>query len=502
MIRIIHRSLLAILMTGTLLAYADEPAVVPTYTLEECHKMATSASHHSEKRTEALEAARLTEQAALASMFPKVSANASYLWNSKSPALLSNEKQFNFGTARVGADGTGSFQWSESSLVNRLDMQTRNTPDVNAAVKALSQEGGQMIANVYQEIYRAFHPDLTHIVVAQVGITQPIYVGGRLLALHKAAKVARDIVEIESENQEHDLIIKVDEAYWRVVSVDKKKELATQYYNLLVRLEDNVSELAQEGLATQQDLLKVKAKRGEAEVKKMQAENGLVLSKMALCQLIGLPLGSEFRLSDATLGYTYLHDSIAITDQLLNQRSEIQLLDKAEELAKTNIRVMSAGLQPNIVAQANYIYSNPNAENGISNKWDGTGFFSAGVVVNIPIAHADDILRLKAAKHQANIIALQKEEAKELLTLQVTQANQKVLEAQQKVAMTAMQVKNAEEVLRFAEEAFEAGMATASDLMGAQTAWMSACSDHVDAQIDERMAEIHYKKFTNTLTID
>ncbi len=326
--------------------------------------------------------------------------------------------------------------------------------------------------------------------------------GGRLLALHKAAKVARDIVEIESENQEHDLIIKVDEAYWRVVSVDKKKELATQYYNLLVRLEDNVSELAQEGLATQQDLLKVKAKRGEAEVKKMQAENGLVLSKMALCQLIGLPLNSEFRLSDATLDYTYLHDSIAITDQLLNQRSEIQLLDKAEELAKTNIRVMSAGLQPNIVAQANYIYSNPNAENGISNKWNGTGFFSAGVVVNIPIAHADDILRLKAAKHQANIIALQKEEAKELLTLQVTQANQKVLEAQQKVAMTAMQVKNAEEVLRFAEEAFEAGMATASDLMGAQTAWMSACSDHVDAQIDERMAEIHYKKFTNTLTID
>ena len=97
---------------------------------------------------------------------------------------------------------------------------------------------------------------------------------------------------------------------------------------------------------------------------------------------------------------------------------------------------------------------------------------------------------------------MQKEEAKELLTLQVTQANQKVLEAQQKVAMTAMQVKNAEEVLRFAEEAFEAGMATASDLMGAQTAWMSACSDHVDAQIDERMAEIHYKKFTNTLTID
>jgi outer membrane protein TolC len=138
-------------------------------------------------------------------------------------------------------------------------------------------------------------------------------------------------------------------------------------------------------------------------------------------------------------------------------------------------------------------------ENGFSNKWKGTGFFSAGVVVNIPIVHADDILRLKAAKHEANIVALKREEAKELLTLQVTQANQKVLEAQQKVTMTQMQVKNAEEVLRFAQEAFQAGMATASDLMQAQTAWQAACSDHIDAEVEAQVAETKYRHYTNTL---
>ena len=495
----LHRGLLAIALLCAAVVCADEPVLVPTYTLEDCHQMARSASHNSELRTEALEAARLNEQAAFAAMFPKVSANASYLWNSKSPALLAREMQFDFGTARVGADGTGSFEWSETSYINQLDQDTRTLPDVHSRVQTLSAESGQMIADVYQKFYRALNPDLTHVVVGQVGITQPIWVGGRLLAMHDAAKVAREVAELEAEDRSEELTIKVDEAYWRVVSVEHKKKLATQYYNLLVTLEQNVGEALSEGMATQQDLLKVKAKRGEAEVKKMQAENGLMLSKMALCQIIGLPLNTQFVLDDQGLDELQLHDTIAITDELLNARSEVQLLDKAEQLAKTNVKVMAAGLQPNIVAQASYIYTNPNADNGFSSRWDGKGFFSAGVVVNIPIVHADDILRLKAAKHQANVAAIKRDEVKELLTLQVTQANQKVLEAQQKVAMTEMQVRNAEEVMRFAQEAYDAGMATASDLMGAQTAWQSACSDHVDALIEVKMTEIHYKKFTNTL---
>lgn len=461
--------------------------------------MAQDASHNSEMRQEALEAARLNQQAALAAMFPKLSANASYMWNSKSPVLLPSQMQFSFGTAHVGANGVGSFEWSETSMMNQLSQDTRMLPDVNERVQTISNQSGQMIADIYQELYRALNPDLTHVVVGQVGLTQPIYVGGRLVEMYRIASTAREVAEIKADSKQQDLTVQVDEAYWRVVSVQHKQELAEQYYNLLLTLENNVQELATEGLATQQDLLKVKAKRGEAEVKKLQADNGLVLSKMALCQIIGLPLDTQFRLDDQGLDDILLHQPLEITDAMISARSEVQLLDQAEKMAQSNVRMMAAGLQPNIVAQANYIYSNPSVENGFSNKWKGTGFFSAGVVVNIPLVHADDILRLKAAKHEANVVALKREEAKELLTLQVTQANQKVLEAQQKVAMTEMQVKNAEEVLRFAQEAFASGMATASDLMQAQTAWMAARTDQIDAQIEAHTAETLYKRYTNSM---
>ena len=494
-----NKILSVLLSLHAVVAVASAPEDLPTYSLQQCRQMAQNASHNSEMRRETLEAAKLNQQAALAAMLPKVSANASYNWNSKSPALLANEMQFDFGTARVGADGMGAFEWSESSAMNQLYLDTRSLPEMNARVQALSNESGQMIADAYQKLYDALNPDLTHVVIGQVGITQPIYVGGRLKAMYDIASTAREVAELEADNKQKELIVSVDEAYWRVVNVEHKKRLAEQYYNLLITLEGNVQELVVEGVVTQSDLLKVKAKRGEAEVKKMQAANGLVLSKMALCQLIGLPLESDFTLEDNYLQDLQLHDTLTVSDDMLNARTEIQLLDAAEKMAKSNVRVMSAGLQPNIVAQASYIYSNPNFDNGFSNNWKGTGFFNAGVVVNIPIVHADDILRLKAAKHEANIVAIKRDEAKELLTLQVTQSKQKVMEAQQKVVMTELQVRNAEEVLRFAQEGFDAGVATASDLMQAQTAWLAACTDHIDAEVEAQVAETHYKRVTNTL---
>ena len=159
----------------------------------------------------------------------------------------------------------------------------------------------------------------------------------------------------------------------------------------------------------------------------------------------------------------------------------------------------AAGLQPNIVASAGYVYTNPNVENGFSNKWNSKGFFSAGVVVNVPIVHADDILRYKAAKHAANAVTLKTEETRELLTLQTTQANQKLTEAQQKIALARLTQANAAEVLRMAQESYEAGMITLTELMQAQTAWLAAASDLVDAETEAKTTETQLRKYLGKL---
>ena len=468
------------------------------YTLLQCRDLALTAGSSARSQEESRLAAKYNRQAALAAMFPKINATGSYMWSSAKPHLLANQSEFSFGTATVNPDGTSSFEWSSESPLGKIEEAAKGTR-FEDAVKGLENKAGQTIADSYQYLYDKLSPDLTHIVVAQVGITQPIYVGGRLIQMYKIAKATENIANIEANAKHDEIIYGVDEAYWRVVSVGKKKELAEQYYKLLCQLENDVQVALNEGVATQADMLKVVTKRGEAEVKKLQAENGLTLSNMALAQVCGLPLSTVFELDESGLEATSLPSDMGDVENAVSNRTELQLMQEAETIAKANVKLMAAGLQPNIVASAGYIYTNPNADNGFSSKWDGKGFFTAGVVVNVPIAHADDILRYKAAKHAANAMSLKTEETRELLTLQTTQANQKLTEAQQKITLARLTQDNAAEVLRMAQESFEAGLITASELMQAQTAWLAAASDLVDAQVEAKTTETQLRKYLDKL---
>ena len=468
------------------------------YTLQQCRDLALTSGAASKSQEEVRLAAKYNREAALAAMFPRITANAAYMWNSSDVHLLSNSTAFSFGTATVNPDGSASFEWSGESTLGQIEAAAKGTR-FEDAVSDLENRAGQRVADAYKELYQKLSPDLTHIFVAHVGVTQPIYVGGRLTQAYKIAQASENIASIESEAKREATIYSVDEAYWRVVSVSKKKALAEQYYALLCQLEKDVQAALDEGLVTQADLLKVVTKRGEAEVKKLQAENGLTLSNMALAQICGLPLSTAFRLDESGLSETFLPADSVDTETAVANRSELQLLQESEKIAKSNAMLMAAGLQPNIVASAGYTYTNPNADNGFSTKWDGKGFFSAGVVVNVPIVHADDILRYKAAKHAANAVALKTEETRELLTLQTTQANQKLTEAQQKIALARLTQNNAAEVLRMAQESYDAGMITASELMQAQTAWLAAATDLVDAEAEAKTTETQLRKYLGKL---
>ncbi len=468
------------------------------YNLPACREMALTAGATAQSQQEARLAAKYNREAALAAMFPRVSANGGYMYNSRKAHLLGNETAFSFGTATVNPDGTSTFAWSDESSIAQLAKDMQGTV-FEEPITNLEANMGTRIADAYNELYNKLTLDLTHVVVAHVGVTQPIYVGGRLIQLYKIAQASEHIANIESDAKREEIIYKVDEAYWRVVSVSKKKALADQYYKLLVQLESDVTEAVNEGVATQADLLKVTTKRGEAEVKKLQAENGLTLSNMALAQVCGLPLSTAFVLDESGLAETSLPADTTNMEAAVANRSELQLLQEAEKIAKSNAMIAAAGLQPNIVANASYTYTNPNVDNGFSNKWDGKGFFSAGVVVNVPIVHADDILRYKAAKHAANAVVMKTEETRELLTLQTTQANQKLVEAQQKIVLARLTQNNAAEVLRMAKESYDAGLITSSELMQAQTAWLAAASDLVDAEVEAKTTETQLRKYLRTL---
>ena len=81
----------------------------------------------------------------------------------------------------------------------------------------------------------------------------------------------------------------------------------------------------------------------------------------------------------------------------------------------------------------------------------------------------------------------------------MNQAAYKVNEANKKLAMTQKNQEKAEENLRFANLGFKEGVIPTSNVLEAQTAWLAAQSDRIDAQIDVKLTEVYLSKSLGTL---
>jgi len=148
-----------------------------------------------------------------------------------------------------------------------------------------------------------------------------------------------------------------------------------------------------------------------------------------------------------------------------------------------------------------YAISNPNVMNGFQKNF--RGFWNVGVMVRVPIWNWGDVMyKVRASKGATTILKLELEEAKEKIELQATQTAYQMDEANKRLTMAETSVKRADENLRTATLGFTEGVITPTTVMEAQTAWLQAKSQKIDAEIDVRLSQVNLKKATGTLTIN
>lgn len=182
-------------------------------------------------------------------------------------------------------------------------------------------------------------------------------------------------------------------------------------------------------------------------------------------------------------------------------RPEVRSLELATRIYKQKVNVTRSEFLPSVAFVGNYMATNPSVFNSFENKFKG--MWNVGVMVSVPIWHwGEGIYKVKAAKSEARITQYQLDDAKEKIELQVNQSVFKVNEAAKKLIMAEKNLEKANENLRYATLGFEEGVIPASNVLEAHTAWLSAQSEKIDAQIDVKLTEIYLKKATGELRIE
>lgn len=435
-------------------------------TLEECRNLAIQNNKELQISGEKIKMADNEKKAAFTKYFPQLSANGAYMWNQKD--------------------------------INLLDMGALSS-SLSSSLGGLAQL--PMIQHLMSGVNDMQHLDVQNIWVGNVSLVQPVFMGGKIVNYNQITKFAKQLAESMNNLQLQDLIYKTDETYWQVISLVNKKKLADAYVDLLRKMDSDVTAMIYEGVATEADGLSVKVKLNEAEMAQTKVENGLALTRMLLAQICGLSLEEDLSLADEKLDNFPVETTQASADlnEAFMNRNELRSLDLATKIYKRKERIALAEMLPNAALAANYFVTNPNVFNGFKN--DFAGMFNVGVMVKVPLSGWwEGTYRRNSAKAETRIKTLEWQDAREKIELQVNQSVYKVNEAGKKLIASSRNMENAEENLRRANFGFEEGVIPALNLMEAQTAWVSARSSLIDAQIEVKLTEVYLSKALGKLS--
>lgn len=435
-------------------------------TLEECRNLAIQNNKELQISGEKIKMADNEKKAAFTKYFPQLSANGAYMWNQKD--------------------------------INLLDMGALPS-SLSSSLGGLAQL--PMIQHLMSGVNDMQHLDVQNIWVGNVSLVQPVFMGGKIVNYNQITKFAKQLAESMNNLQLQDLIYKTDETYWQVISLVNKKKLADAYVDLLRKMDSDVTAMIYEGVATEADGLSVKVKLNEAEMAQTKVENGLALTRMLLAQICGLSLEEDLSLADEKLDNFPVETTQASADlnEAFMNRNELRSLDLATKIYKRKERIALAEMLPNVALAANYFVTNPNVFNGFKN--DFAGMFNVGVMVKVPLSGWwEGTYRRNSAKAETRIKTLEWQDAREKIELQVNQSVYKVNEAGKKLIASSRNMENAEENLRRANFGFEEGVIPALNLMEAQTAWVSARSSLIDAQIEVKLTEVYLSKALGKLS--
>lgn len=435
-------------------------------TLEECRNLAIQNNKELQISGEKIKMADNEKKAAFIKYFPQLSANGAYMWNQKD--------------------------------INLLDMGALSS-SLSSSLGGLAQL--PMIQHLMSGVNDMQHLDVQNIWVGNVSLVQPVFMGGKIVNYNQITKFAKQLAESMNNLQLQDLIYKTDETYWQVISLVNKKKLADAYVDLLRKMDSDVTAMIYEGVATEADGLSVKVKLNEAEMAQTKVENGLALTRMLLAQICGLSLEEDLSLADEKLDNFPVETTQASADlnEAFMNRNELRSLDLATKIYKRKERIALAEMLPNLALAANYFVTNPNVFNGFKN--DFAGMFNVGVMVKVPLSGWwEGTYRRNSAKAETRIKTLEWQDAREKIELQVNQSVYKVNEAGKKLIASSRNMENAEENLRRANFGFEEGVIPALNLMEAQTAWVSARSSLIDAQIEVKLTEVYLSKALGKLS--
>ena len=325
-----------------------------------------------------------------------------------------------------------------------------------------------------------------------VSAMQPVFAGGQIVNANKLAKTAMEASVLQLDVATDKVELETENYYWKIVSLKEAEKTVNVLDTLLQSLHKDVSLAVKAGVTTQNDLLTVQLKQNELQSTRLQVENGIRLSCMALSQYIGLPLDSadhidvpEFALEIKSPG-----DYLADHQTALSLLSTSKLLEKNVEACQLKRKICLGEQLPTVGVGVSYAY-----EDLLFDK--SRNHFIMMATVSVPISDWwGGSHKVKRAKLEEQKAVRQQQDGNEKLQLKMQQSWNLLTESYKQIVLAESAVKESEENLRMQTNNYKTGVSSLSELLDAQSLFQKSRNRYTDACINYRMKVTQYLQDT------
>lgn len=317
--------------------------------------------------------------------------------------------------------------------------------------------------------------------------------GGRAQDAAAAVALLADAASADRARQERQTAADVRAAFWEALKAERLLHSATQNREALAAHRDALGAATRQGVALASDLGRAELRVTQAELAIVRAERGVSVTHVALLNLCGLPLTTDFSLAPALpatppagAGAARAAQIATIAQRATELRPELAARHARLAAAIRSGHAASRESFPSLGLSASAGYAKPGL-NKFEVEW--AGYWTVGASVRVPLWDGGlrhcDVGATQAAAERARLDAAQ---ADTDIRLEVTRAHLQLLEAEKMLALTARAATQAAEDTRLVQVRFAHGTTTSVDALDAQAAEAQARDDDIRARADYAIA--------------
>ena len=393
----------------------------------------------------------------------------------------------------------------EASVQVKKDVYTKFFPTVEAGAIAVKFNHDLLEANIDEmnlPVYDgnpvnlqsatkfAYFPGmalelLDYVNMANVTAAQPIYAGGRIKNGYKLASLGVEFSQDRINLTKEEVLLKTEDFYWTIVALQEKEKTLLSYESLINNLKIDVGIAYDAGLIQKTDLLKVQIELSQIAANKLKLENGIALLKMSLCQHIGINYDEKINIADTLLNISNPIQLKQDANAALKGRNEYKMLNKAVTFEELKQKMATGEYKPQIAAGVQGLYLD------MADKQNT--YAVAFATLSVPISgwwggsHKIQEHKIKVSIAQNNL-----EEKSELLLLQIDKAYRDLNESYMQIFVAESTNEQAKEHLRIAQDNYDAGMISTSDLLEAEAMMQKSQDELVDKKAIYKIRKAHY----------